>query len=73
VTALVTGTRFIPPFTAQIAATGASISYLNYALIIPAYGVPLVGLLHVYSLYQLITGNLKQGEKYTLEMTGARN
>lgn len=54
ITALTTGTLFIPGFAAQLGATGASLLYLNWVLIIPAYGVPLVGLLHIYSLYQLL-------------------
>ncbi|HLY25652.1 MAG TPA: hypothetical protein VKQ72_04890 [Aggregatilineales bacterium] len=51
--ALATGTTFIPAFTAQLAATGVSLSYLNYVLVIPAYGVPLAAVAHIYSLYQL--------------------
>jgi hypothetical protein len=53
-TALITGTIHIPPFATQLATTGASILYLNWVLIIPTYGVPLVGILHIYSLYQLL-------------------
>jgi len=54
-TALVTGTTFIPTYTAHIATSGVSIAFLNYVLIIPAYGVPLAGLLHIYSLYKLFS------------------
>lgn len=51
--ALITGVTYIPPFVRQIAMTGGSTTYLNYVLIIPAYGVPLMSLFHVYSLHQL--------------------
>jgi hypothetical protein len=54
-TALVTGSMFIAPFVRQLAATGVSVLYLNYVLIIPTFGVPLVGVFHVYSLYQLLS------------------
>lgn len=54
VIALTTGSRFIPPFAAQLAASGVSVLYLNYALLIPAYGVPLAFVGHIYSLYQLL-------------------
>ncbi len=54
ITALSTGATFITPFARQLAASGMSLSYLNYVLIIPAFGVPLIGVLHIYSLYQLL-------------------
>lgn len=55
ISALVTGTVFIAPFARQLSAAGVSLSYLNYVLIIPSFGVPLISVLHVYSLYQLWT------------------
>ncbi len=55
VSALATGITFIGPFAAQLAAHGTSPLYLNYVLIVPAFGVPLYTLLHVYSLFQLIS------------------
>ncbi len=55
VTALTTGSIYIAPFAAQLGATGANLLYLNWVLIIPSYGVPLIFLLHIYSLYQLAT------------------
>jgi hypothetical protein len=55
VNALATGTIYIAPFVAQLARTGTPVLYLNYVLIIPAYGVPLVGIFHVYSLFQLFS------------------
>ena len=55
IVALVTGATFIPPFATQLAASGVSVLYLNYVLIIPTYGVPLVGVFHAYSLYQLLS------------------
>jgi hypothetical protein len=51
--ALVTGGLYLPPFAARLAAAGVSLDYLNYVLVIPAFGVPLYALLHLYSLYQI--------------------
>jgi hypothetical protein len=55
VVALVTGVTYIPPFVRQLALTGASTAYVNYVLIIPAYGVPIMSLFHIYSLHQLFS------------------
>lgn len=55
IVALITGVTYIPPFVRQLAVTGASTLYVNYVLIIPAYGVPLMSLFHVYSLHQLFS------------------
>jgi hypothetical protein len=55
VSALASGIAFIGPFAAQLAAHGTSPLYLNYVLIVPAFGVPLYTLLHIYSLFQLIS------------------
>jgi hypothetical protein len=46
---------YIGPFAAQLAAHGTSPLYLNYVLIVPAFGVPLYTLLHIYSLFQLLS------------------
>lgn len=59
VTALTTGFTFIPGFANQLAASGVVPLYLNYVLIIPAFGVPLAGLLHIYTLYKVLT--VRQG------------
>ncbi len=56
VTALATGLAFIGPFSRQLAGTGTSLAYLNYVLLVPSFAVPLFALLHVYSLFQLLTG-----------------
>jgi hypothetical protein len=55
VSALANGILFIGPFAAQLAAHGTSPLYLNYVLIVPAFGVPLYTLLHIYSLFQLVS------------------
>ncbi len=55
--ALVTGVTYIPPFVRQPAVSGASTAYVNYVLIIPAYGVPIMSLFHIYSLHQLFSRN----------------
>jgi hypothetical protein len=55
VSALASGIAFIGPFAAQLAAHGTSPLYLNYVLIVPAFGVPLYALLHIYSLFQLLS------------------
>jgi hypothetical protein len=69
VTALITGTINIAPFATQLAATGVSPLYLNYVLIIPAYGVPLVGVLHIYSLYQMFTKRVDVTKQDTQDTT----
>lgn len=53
--ALTTGIIYIGPFADQLAASGVSLSYLNYVLIVPTFGVPLFTLLHIYSLYQTLS------------------
>ena len=55
-TALATGTIFIPGYGVQLATTGVSVAFLNYVFIIPAYGVPLTMLLHIYTFYKLLSG-----------------
>jgi hypothetical protein len=56
--ALMTGVLFIGPFAAQLAASGVSPLYVNYVLIVPSFGVPLYSLLHIYSLFQLVSTQL---------------
>lgn len=53
--AVITGSMFIAPFANQIAASGGSVQYLNYVLLIPTYGVPLAALFHVYTLRRLLS------------------
>ena len=53
VSALGTGLASIGPFAQQLQAAGVPALYLNYVLIVPAFGVPLYALMHVYSLFQL--------------------
>jgi hypothetical protein len=55
VSALASGVLFIGPFATQLAAHGTSPLYLNYVLIVPAFGVPLYTVLHIYSLFQLLS------------------
>jgi hypothetical protein len=55
VSAIATGGTYIGPFAAQLAASGVSLSYLNFVLIIPSFGVPLLALLHFYSLIQMLS------------------
>ncbi len=56
--ALTTGILYIGPFAAQLAASSISPLYLNYVLIVPSFGVPLYTLLHIYSLFQLVSAQL---------------
>jgi hypothetical protein len=53
--ALTTGILYTGPFAVQLAASGVPLLYLNYVLIVPAFGVPLFALLHLYSLFQLVS------------------
>ena len=62
VSALTTGGIYILPFAAQLAASGASLHYLNYVLIVPSFGVPLYTLLHIYSIYQLSSRRVGETE-----------
>ena len=55
VIALITGSLTLGPFAVQLLASGVSPLYLNYVLIIPAFGAPLFTLLHVYSLFQMLS------------------
>jgi hypothetical protein len=53
--ALATGILYIGPFAAQVAASGVSPLYVNYVLIVPSFVVPLYTLLHIFSLFQLVS------------------
>jgi hypothetical protein len=53
--AIVTGTQYLPIFVRQLNLAGISPIYLNYILLIPAFAVPLLTLLHVYSLVRLFS------------------
>ena len=64
IVALTTGITYIGPFAAQLATSAVSLGYLNYVLIIPTFGVPLFTLLHIYSLFQMLSSpveKVKQG------------
>jgi hypothetical protein len=63
VVALITGVTYIPPFVRQHAAMVASPLYINYVLIIPAYGVPIMSVFHVYSLHQLFSHDMNSQNK----------
>jgi hypothetical protein len=54
--ALATGFVFIGPYVRQVARTGHSIAYLDYVLMIPGFGVPILMLMHINSLFNLRTG-----------------
>ena len=51
--ALTTGVTFLPAFAHRVVASGGSVRYLSYVLLIPTYGVPLAVLFHLYTLFQL--------------------
>lgn len=53
--AIATGTHYLPPFVSQLNAAGISPLYLNYVLLIPSFAVPLLTLLHVYSVVHLFS------------------
>jgi hypothetical protein len=53
VVAVTTAFLAMPDFVDQMVTTGAPLSYLNYPFLIPSFGVPLFGLLHVYALVQV--------------------
>jgi hypothetical protein len=55
VTAIATGGAYIGPFATQLATSGVSLSYLNFVLLIPSFAVPLLALLHIYSLIQMLS------------------
>lgn len=59
-TAQITGAIFFRPFVTQLAASGIALNYLNYALLIPSFGVPVMTVIHLYSLYQLAAAREKE-------------
>ena len=54
VIALVTGTLFIGPYVGEFARHGRSFDYVDYVLMIPGFGVPLLMLTHLASLRGLL-------------------
>ena len=66
INALITGAILIGPFAARMAASGIPINYLNFVLLIPAFGVPVLALLHLFSLYQILSVRLGQREQEKL-------
>jgi hypothetical protein len=60
VVALTTGITYIGPFAAQLGASGVSLGYLNYVLVIPTFGVSLFTLLHIYSLFQMLSSPVEK-------------
>jgi hypothetical protein len=64
IVAITTGISEIGPYSAQLAASGVSLFYLSFVFIIPSFGIPLYALLHIYSLYQMLSRRVvetKQG------------
>lgn len=55
VVAVTTAFIYMRPFTDQLVASGVPLGYLNYPFLIPSYGVPLFALLHIYSLFQILS------------------
>jgi hypothetical protein len=55
VVAITTAFIYLGPFAAQLAVSGVSLRYFNYVLLIPSFGVPLFSLLHIYSLFQMVS------------------
>ncbi len=51
----VSGLIFIAPYLTRLAASGVSLGYFQYVLIIPSFEVPIFITLHIYFLYQLFS------------------
>ena len=66
--ALTTGGLYIVPFSAQVAAAGISLNYLNYVLVVPSFGVPLYALLHIFSLIQMSSRRVEETKPDTGEL-----
>ncbi len=70
ISALTLGGMYIVPFSEQVAASGISLLYLNFVLVVPSFGVPLYALLHLYSLFQMLSRRVnetKQGVEATAQ------
>jgi len=67
VVALTTGLIYIRPFAAQVAASGVSILYLNYVFLVPTFAIPLLAVLHLYSLFQMLSARV---DKTTPDLEG---
>ena len=65
ITALTTGNIYLGPFASQLTASGISPLYLNYVLIIPTFAVPLLTVLHLYSLVQMLSPHEVRGAAYS--------
>jgi hypothetical protein len=63
ISALITGAIYIVPFASQLAASGISLHYLNYVLIVPSFGVPLYASLHIYSLIQMFSKRAEESKQ----------
>lgn len=59
VLAVATAFLAMPAFVDQLVTAGAPLAYLNYPFLIPSFGVPLFGVLHVYVLVQVWSGDLR--------------
>jgi hypothetical protein len=53
ITAFSTGLATLTSFITRLDASGVSTAYLNYVMLVPSFGVPLLAILHIYSLFQL--------------------
>jgi hypothetical protein len=63
VVAVTTAFMYMSSFTAELVASGIPLGYLNYPFLIPSYGVPLFALLHIYSLFQILSPRSKVAEQ----------
>ena len=70
--ALTTAFIYNGPFVDQLAASGVSLLYLNYVFLIPSFAVPLFGLLHIYSLFQMLSAQADRTKQDARELGEAR-
>jgi hypothetical protein len=64
---------YLGPFATRLAAFGVSLLYLNYVLLIPSFIVPLFSLLHVFSLFQILSpGQRAQAAEHHPRSEGPR-
>jgi hypothetical protein len=71
VSALATGGIYLVPFAGQVASSGISLLYLNFVLVVPSFGVPLYALLHLYSLFQMLSGRVNESTRHANKSTQA--
>ncbi len=73
---LVRGKTYTRPLMiAHLTASGVSLTYLNFVLIIPTFGVPLFAVLHIFSLYRLWSEHAQepvQASVFSREQESAR-